>query len=89
MLYNYLQGLNFISNMSVLTNILDTVEHFCKVDTENGYTGTNSLLYRLENAGALDLLEELQKVPNDTIYNRVIHLFESYIGVEENETMTV
>jgi len=40
-------------------NILDTIEHFCKVDEESGMQGDQTLLYKIEVCGGLDLLEEL------------------------------
>ena len=32
LLKDYLQGLNLISNQTVIWNILDTVEHMCRID---------------------------------------------------------
>ena len=86
-LVNYLQGLKCISQDTLISNILDTVEHFCKVDEEMRHLRklpTQTLLYRIEVSGGLDLLEELQKVPKQAIYERVVFIFENYVGVEDN-----
>ena len=77
------------SDKVIIMNILDTIEHFCKLDVQNGAQGQFSLLYRLEIAGGLDLLEELQMLPNQDIYTRVLNILENYVGVDESETMTV
>lgn len=44
-------------------------------------------MYLVESVGGLDLLEELQKVPNMVLCNRAADLIEKYIGVEEDETV--
>ena len=48
-----------ISNEALIMQILDTVEHFCQIDQELGYSGKGTLLYQIETAQGLDLLEEL------------------------------
>ena len=65
MLALYFSGMTMISNNGVLFSILDTIERFGELDIELGYSGANSFIYHLELSGGLDLLEELQKVPND------------------------
>ena len=87
LLVNYLQGLRCISQEALINNILDTVEHFCKLDEEMSHLGkspTQTLLYRIEVSGGLDLIEELQKVPKEAIYQRVLFIFENYVGIEDN-----
>ena len=83
LLQSYLQGMTLISHPGIIMSILDTVEHFCEVDTRLQLSGTTSLLYEIEAAGGIDLLEELQRNPNQKIYQRVIKILETQIGVEE------
>ena len=68
MLALYFSGMTMISNNGVLFSILDTIERFGELDAELGYTGEHSFIYLLEVSGGLDLLEELQKVPNNEVY---------------------
>lgn len=45
-------------------NVLDTIEKFGKFDQQLQRTGLQSFMGKVELAGGLDALEELQSVPN-------------------------
>ena len=53
-----------ISEAGVIGNILDTITCFCEHDDRLDKTGPTAFKGKLELAGGLDVLEELQKVPN-------------------------
>lgn len=59
LLKNYLQGLSLISNPGILLSILDTVKHFGNIDHAHALIKEESLFYKIEMAGGLDLMEEL------------------------------
>ena len=75
--------MTMISNNGVLMSILDTIEHFGELDIEFGNRGRHSFIYLLEVSGGLDLLEELQKVPNREVYERIINIFNKYLELDE------
>ena len=83
MLTLYFSGMTMISNNGVLMSILDTIEHFGELDIEFGNRGCHSFIYLLEVSGGLDLLEELQKVPNREVYERIINIFNKYLELDE------
>ena len=71
-----------ISERDVLNNILVTVETFASHDDRYNKTGPQSFKGRLEIAGGLDMLEELQKVPNEDIYRAVVEILNKYFDLE-------
>lgn len=83
LLKNYVAGLEMISNETLLNHVLDTIDFLLQVDVMLGLKDENSFLFRFEMAQGLDRIEELQKVPNEHIYQRVCTLIEKYIGIDE------
>ena len=65
------------------------MEHLVKIDHELGYDGQDSLLYLMEGAGVLDKLEELQSVPNETLYNRIVQILENSIGIDDQQDVQI
>ena len=46
--------------------------------------GKESFMYYVEICGGYDHLEELQKVPNQRIYEKVIEVLKEYVELEES-----
>ena len=59
LLKSYLRGTTMISDVRLIENILDTIEHLGELDKQYGRQGPRSFMARLEIAGGLDALEEL------------------------------
>ena len=83
LLKDFLEGLKEVTQPHLLLEILDTVDHFGKIDHELGYQKDQSLIYLIEVSGGLELMEQLQMCNNETVYNRIIDIFNRYTGVEE------
>ena len=82
LLESYFKGGEMISERSVIINILCTVEALADHDDRYNRTGPQSFKGRLETSGGLDVLEELQKVPNEDIYKSTVALLTKYFDIE-------
>ena len=85
LLTSYLNGLQLISSEDVILSILDVIEHFAKTDREAGNQNSQkSFMAQIEIHKGYDHLEELQKIPNQRIYSKVIDLMQNWIECEDD-----
>jgi len=68
---------------------LEAVENLLKVgDTNGGDSGNNEYANLIEECGGLDNIEALQSHKNNDIYDKVIHILETYFAAEEDDQNT-
>ena len=65
------------------------IEHFARTDREAGnQPHEKSFMAQIELHKGYDHLEELQKIPNQRIYKRVIDLMQNWIECEDDPVGT-
>ena len=84
LLKNYMEGLKMISDKNLINNILNTIEHFGELDKRFMRQGPQSFIGRIELSNGLEHLEELQKLPHEDIYHRVVNLLTKYWEIEDS-----
>ena len=83
LLRDFLDGLGLITDETIVLEILSVIEYFGKTDTEWGLKDKQSFMYHVEVAGGYDHLEELQKLPNMKIYDKVLEVLRNCVELEE------
>jgi len=68
------------TDMAVIKNALEALEHVLIAGEKLGHS---QFATDIEDAGGLDMLEELQDHQNQAIYKKAIYLLETYFGAEE------
>jgi len=69
---------------------LEGLENLLKVgDKDSNDTSTNEYANMIEECGGLDHIEVLQSHSNNEIYEKVVHILETYFAAEEDEHNTV
>lgn len=70
-----------VADAKITLVVLDALDMILKVgkDSSRAYTGF------VDECDGLDKIEALQEHQNNEVYQKVVHLIETYFGVEENE----
>ena len=79
----FLDCLQLITDEKIIFEVLSVIEFFGKQDRDWGLKGKESFMYQVEINGGYDHLEELQKAPNQRIYERVLEVMKEYVDLEE------
>jgi hypothetical protein len=73
------------NDKKLLANLLEATEELLKLDEFYGLRRSEgSVAFLFERNGALNALEELQKHPNNKIYDLCVHILTVYFEAEEN-----
>lgn len=87
LLRQYLKSLLLVSHQGILLLIMDTIEYFGQTDGDLGLRGEASFMYLVEINGGYDHLEELQKQPNQQVYDRAVQVLTNYVEIESETTL--
>ena len=61
---------------------LESLNNLLEYGKKNSIDGNNCIAYEIERLGMLDYLESLQYHPNEVIYEKVLHIIETFFPIE-------
>ena len=73
------QGLK-LNDVNIIMEILLTFEQILELDALYNLQGQHSISYKIEEERGLDILEDLQKHPNITVYNQIEKLIDKFFA---------
>lgn len=77
-----------LNELKLLMNVLEALEELLKLDKIYGWHKTDrSVAYAFETSNGLEALETLQKHPNISIYNKVVHIITTYMDTDDDNVM--
>eukprot|EP00798_Chlamydomonas_sp_ICE-L_P031487 gene31487-6673_t len=78
-----------VNDARIVTVALEGLENILKVGDQMkklpGSGGVNPYAQQIEDAEGLDKIESLQDHPNEDLYEKAVHLLETYFDVDEGE----
>ncbi len=82
-----------VADTRIITVALEGLENILKVGQAErnmpGGTGVNPFAQMIEDADGLDKIEHLQDHPNEDLYEKAVHILETYFDVDEGDDQNV
>lgn len=78
-----------VADVRIITVALEGLENILKIGQQErsipGGVGVNPYAQMIEDADGLDKIEHLQDHPNEDLYEKAVHILETYFDVDDGE----